>query len=285
LSAASALFAACREPYFNEWTRAERGGRPRVYLLDDGPDNDQLYMLTKLVGGGRGGGWALVGVLPDESHEANAPLQALLRDGRPDLTCYITTDHRPAGAGEVLTCDEPWPGFASPFSTASLLAGSVMGIDVVRLLEGGAFMQRRFAEEPIEVNAALRLAAFSTSPARSLVFWSSALSGIGQWRRRLWQAASSNWEWESFPRVSSHAPTISVAIESWRCDSIILDEVSGSSIPELARRRVAEWLEAQRNAGAPVFSVTLPGSDEASLGQLFQLFLLAADAERRLVRP
>jgi glucose-6-phosphate isomerase len=282
LAPMNAIFTACREPFFNEWTRAERGGRPRIYFLSEGLDNDRLSMLMKLVAGDS---WALVGAAPHApADEFRAPWNVLLRCGRPAIRCLLAGegewDVSDIAAGcEVLTGGQLWPGDASPFSFASLVAGSIMGIDIVRLLEGAAHMQQQFENEPPATSAALTLAAFShSSQDTRLVLWSSAMVGVGQWRNRM----SPEWRWECFPDtlLDTCSAAVSITVDSWRCDAVEAG-LPEESVPVLAERRAAAWLAERRAAALPVASLRLPGHDEASLGQLFQLLLLAANAERR----
>ena len=46
---ARALMESCCAPYHNELSRAERGGRPRVYFEGNNVDNDALSGLLQLV--------------------------------------------------------------------------------------------------------------------------------------------------------------------------------------------------------------------------------------------
>ena len=48
--AARALFEACCHPFHNELGRGDRGGKPRLYFLDRGFDNDATQGLLDLVG-------------------------------------------------------------------------------------------------------------------------------------------------------------------------------------------------------------------------------------------
>ena len=50
---AKAIWESCCQPYYNEWSRAERGGRPRVYFEGNNIDNDHSQALLQLLGSGR----------------------------------------------------------------------------------------------------------------------------------------------------------------------------------------------------------------------------------------
>lgn len=302
LAPAIAVLTACREPYFNEWSRAERGGRPRVYLCGDGLDNDHLSMLGRLVAAGRPGGgspWAMVRLGSKPMSPATRAAWELLSSHGPQIRCPASpsenevgsvAEHRPAEVRET-----PWPGAVSPFCSGALLAGSIMGIDIVRLLEGAEFLQRRVETEPgamqggMEMVAARIVAALRDSRPQRLVVWSRALAGVGEWLRELSLASlglpSSTpiWLIDHFPHErsgeTSPTPTLSLSVEHWRCDSA--PHRLGGTLPAAAAAQVDAWLEERRAAGDGVIDVRMPDHEEASLGQWFQWLLLAHDVARR----
>ena len=60
-----ALMGTCCQPYFNELTRAQRGGRPRMYFGGNNVDNDWSqalleFLRTNSTGDGPEGKWAIV---------------------------------------------------------------------------------------------------------------------------------------------------------------------------------------------------------------------------------
>ena len=62
---ARALMETCCQPYFNELTRAQRGGRPRMYFEGNNVDNDWSqgllqFLRTNTTGDGPEGKWGIV---------------------------------------------------------------------------------------------------------------------------------------------------------------------------------------------------------------------------------
>lgn len=273
---AADLLVACREPYFNEWTRAERGGRPRIHFLPTTLDNDLAAMTASLLARERspdafGGRWAIVGLVPSERDRAFDALWDL-------MTIQLGAD---VCLRQATSADKS----ESPFSTFSLLAGSIMGIDVVRLLEGAVAMQRRFEDEPPAINAAVRLARSLRTYAAlgrrderlQLAVWSQALAQMKWWRSQLSRPLGERpIDVVAFPAVDGEkrTPALSIAVDHWRCDSI-------ADLPLVASERLEAWLDGRRVAGSPTIEVRLPAVDEASLGQFFQFLLLAGE----LCRP
>ncbi len=158
--------SACCEPYFDQLTRAQRGGRLRLIFADHLWDNDAVAGLLELLVQGRSADrledrWALL-TLPEESGghagtpRGGAPFfRALSRFyGRSAWPTYYVRLVRsggpvpwlatlPAGAAEHAVGPQV-AGEFSVFSPAGLLPAACLGLDVVRLLEGAAEMSDRF---------------------------------------------------------------------------------------------------------------------------------------------
>ena len=83
-------------------------------------------------------------------------------------------------------------GRFSVFTAVGLLPASLVGIDVVRLLEGAAAMTRRFRESPVSENPVLQYVAISHlaeeklgATIRILSSWSNQLEAVGLWYDQL----------------------------------------------------------------------------------------------------
>ena len=189
-TAAQALFAAGCHPYHNEQGRGDRGGRPRIYFAGEQFDNDQLAGLLDLLQhepptAPVDGRWGIVVIdsdcrtsaasCDDETTPAAAAFGILLaalrrscRDEPERLEQLVLPIARPqnrlARECELVAIGERFqipPGISSAtavFSAAGLLPGSVMGLDIVRLLEGAAAMKERFRSAPIGDNPPLDFA-------------------------------------------------------------------------------------------------------------------------------
>jgi len=172
-----ALFEACCHPFHNELPRGERGGRPRLSFEGFNMDNDSAQGLLDLVapaGKPRSDDlldrWAVLvvsksgGTLEtavatrlclqkladavghDQKRLAQVVVPVTGKSGRlADLA-------RAIGCPDVFDIPDGVGGRFSVFTAVGLLPAAIVGIDVVRLLEGAAAMNRRFREAPVATN-------------------------------------------------------------------------------------------------------------------------------------
>ena len=83
-------------------------------------------------------------------------------------------------------------GRFSVFTAVGLLPASIVGVDIVRLLEGAAAMTQRFRESPVSENPVLQYVAISHlaekkmgATIRVLSSWSNQLESVGLWYDQL----------------------------------------------------------------------------------------------------
>jgi glucose-6-phosphate isomerase len=182
-----AVLDACCEPYFNELSRGQRGGRPRMYFAGDSLDNDATAGLLTLLTEGRSPDrlddrWAIL-VIDQGGEDAkpaaafrlfSAALRSFYRDDAErvaELIVAITGTARHSGqdAGrsprsglaDRLGCKDRFAlpdgieGGFSAFSVVGLLPAAIAGLDVVRLLEGASAMNDHFLTAPVGRNSVL----------------------------------------------------------------------------------------------------------------------------------
>ena len=213
--AGRAVFNACCHPFHNELSRGERGGKPRLYFVDDRLDNDALQGFLDLVGHGRPAHdcldrWAIVAVDPSTSSNLNILLQLLLAELRRSLHVDRASRVEDLLAEQVVIIAAPGKWGENPpqhgivsaqntlsaeehlnvFSPGILLPASIVGVDIVRLLEGGRAMNERFQTLPPGENPALDFAAIrhltqKNSDGDQLIWWNSALDATKDWRQSL----------------------------------------------------------------------------------------------------
>ena len=174
---ARAIFESCAHPYHNELSRGERGGRPRLSFAGSPLDNDAIQGLLDLVapaGKPRSRDlldqWALV--LADTTGDALgtspglaaatrmflAPLLESVRADRAALADRLVPMVPPTGGlanlaaslgcATVFTIPEDVGEGGSVFTPLGLLPAAVVGIDVVRLLQGAAAMTSAVTGNP-----------------------------------------------------------------------------------------------------------------------------------------
>jgi glucose-6-phosphate isomerase len=183
-----AILDACCEPYFNELSRGQRGGRPRMYFAGDHLDNDATAGLLTLLTEGRSPDrlddrWAILvnNQRGKDSKSAaaafrlfSAALRSFCRDDAERVAELIvpvtgTARHSGQDAGRSprsdldkrLGCKDRFfipdgiEGGFSAFSAVGLLPAAIAGLDVVRLLEGASAMNDHFRTAPVGRNSVL----------------------------------------------------------------------------------------------------------------------------------
>ncbi|HEV3416067.1 MAG TPA: hypothetical protein VG056_04620, partial [Pirellulales bacterium] len=175
-----AMFEACCHPYHNEQGRGDRGGRPRIYFAGSEFDNDALQGVLDLLGHGRKAVtiddcWGVIALGANderlgpeagpganvgnaESAEVAEELESVAT-----LRVLLASLRQSCGGEDEAQARRFVPvsragGPAAVFSAVGLLPGSVMGLDVVRLLEGAAAMNERLRTAPIGDNSPLDFA-------------------------------------------------------------------------------------------------------------------------------
>jgi hypothetical protein len=271
LEAVRCLFATCCHPLHNELPRGERGGRPRLATVDAVLDNDATAAVLDLLehpvavrddligrfavlviadGGGPGLPHAASAVLRCRGEHGDPP------DGdasRPLVICgtAAAVDHLrdslppPAAAWETVAIPSELASGIAPFSGATLLPAAILGVDVVRLLEGAVAALVRIAESPSGENPAAWL-----GRAGSLVGGSSArIDAPARWYAALRTACG----------LGSPAAVARIDGGESRRDRVL--DVAGNPWP--VREAIADA------------SVRMPRIDEHSMGQLLETLLAA----------
>ena len=335
---ARALMEACCEPYFNELSRADRGGRPRMYFEGNNVDNDATTGLLKLVGTGKLASniddrWALVVIsksggtletavafrqfldaLKSSCGNASAIAELVVpitgRDGSLfDLATKLGCNSMfqvPTGVG----------GRFSMFSPVGLLPAAILGIDIVKLLEGAAAMNDHFRNAPIDENIVLQyvgvshLTEIKGATIRVLNVWSKALEATGLWYDQLLAESLGKQLRGATPLTTVNTRDLhsraqqhqegrfdklhtNLIVDQWRTDSLRvghqdddvdrLNDLADKTLPEIMTAAIEGTNQAYKSAGRPTADLHLPQIDESSLGQLFQMLMLATVAEGRLL--
>lgn len=210
---ARALMETCCQPYFNELSRAERGGRPRMYFEGNNVDNDWTqgllsFLRSTSTGNGPEGKWAIVvisksgGTLETASafRQFLAELKQLVgEENLPDYVVPVTGESgKLASLADTIGCKDRYlvpdgvGGRFSVLSAVGLLPAAILGIDVVTLLEGAAAMNGAFRTQPMGSNPVLDYVAVNHLlekergvMTRVLSVWSKSLESAGFWYDQL----------------------------------------------------------------------------------------------------
>ncbi|NDC62797.1 MAG: glucose-6-phosphate isomerase [Planctomycetia bacterium] len=341
-----ALFEACCHPFHNELSRGERGGRPRLSFEGFNIDNDSAQGLLDLLaspGGGPVGDdllnrWALVVVSKSggtlETAAATrlflkALFEAVGGDRRrlAELVVPVTGRTgrladlaRAIGCPDVFDIPDGVGGRFSVFTAVGLLPAAAVGIDVVRLLEGAAAMNRRFRESPVAENPVLQYVGVShlaevemQATIRVLSSWSNRLEAIGLWYDQLLSESLGKAERGATPLTTVTTRDLhsrGQQHQEGRRDKLItnllvgeprrdrlalpklsgiagdedrLDDLVGRTWPDILAAAAAGTNEAYARDRRPTADILLPRIDEHTVGQLLQMLMLATVVEGRLV--
>ncbi|HUE75085.1 MAG TPA: glucose-6-phosphate isomerase [Pirellulaceae bacterium] len=338
---AKALLEACCQPYYNELSRADRGGSPRIYFEGNNIDNDASQGLLHLLGRGKADSldkrWAIVVISKSgetlETAVAFRQFTAALREScasdakqLAQLIVPVTgTSGRLAELAEALGCSPsdtfPVPdgvgGRFSVLSAVGLVPAALMGLDCVRLLEGAAAMNEHFRTAAPADNVVLQyvgtahlLETRRGATIRVLSVWAKGLEYAGLWYDQLLAESLGKQELGATPLTTVNTRDLhsraqqhqegrrdklftNVIVDRWRFDPLAvgksdrdedrLNDIAARTLPELMSAAIQGTNEAYREDGRPTADLHLPACDEWSLGQFFQMLMLATVVEGRLL--
>jgi glucose-6-phosphate isomerase len=208
-------------------------------------------------------------------------------------------------------------GRFSIFSAVGLLPAAILGIDIVRLLQGAAAMNEHFRTAPVGENVVLNyvgvchlLEEFRDVDLRVLSVWAKSLESAGLWYDQLLAESLGKHEMGATPltvvntrdlhsRAQQHQEgtrdklMTNVIVDTWRRSPAVIPEsqndhddlnrLAGKTVPDIMSAAIAGTNQAYRDDRRPTADIRLPAVDEAALGQFFQMMMLATVVEGRLM--
>jgi glucose-6-phosphate isomerase len=318
IAAAQALCAACGHPHHNDLTRGQRGGRPRIYFAPAVPDNDALQALVDVVPHDRlvhtvDDRWGILALadfhngseMSGDGHLLTG-LFSLLWDklqttaaavNETELAVIVAPQHSPLrtlaeqiGLARIANDEAPCETYflaCSFFDAGVLTAASVMGLDVVKLLQGAVAMWDRFTAMPPGDNPALDFAGLCCLMAQRLKvhgfrIW-PAVSALASLAQNLQSPRGGDdllvqWipETVRHDRLSVSMPSTDDGDRKKRKDFLLT---------ELAARQLQTIRENRYAAGEYTVIVKLAAVDEGTIGQLIQLHAISAATQLYLQNP
>lgn len=334
---ARALMEACCHPYHNELSRGERGGWPRIYFEGNNVDNDGTQGLMDLLGRGSAKKvedlWGLVVISKSggtlETAAATRQFLSLLRENWAprELSQFVVPITGPSGRlfelSKALGCDPIFQipdGVGGRFSilcAVGLLPAALMGLNVVKLLEGAAAMNERFRTAPRGENPVLDYVGVCHlmeerrgATIRVLSTWGKGLEAAGFWYDQLLSESLGKQGRGATPltvvntrdlhsRGQQHQEgrrdklITNVIVDGTRRDALAvgrsemdqdqLNDLADKTLPEIMAAAIAGTNQAYREDRRPTADLHLPRLDETALGQFFQMLMLATVVEGRLI--
>lgn len=336
---AKALMEACCDPYWNERSRAHRGMYPRLYFEGNNVDNDSSSALLDLLKSGPKdsveGAWAVAVISKSGGTLETAiafrqylrALEQSLGGDKQKLAKRVVpvtgTSGKLFDLAKAIGCPESFEvpdgvgGRFSILSAVGLLPAAILGLDVLRLLEGAVQMNDRFAsaapgENPVldYVAVCRQMEVLRGANTRVLSVWSKSLESTGLWYDQLLAESLGKHEQGALPltvvntrdlhsRAQQHQEGkrdklfTNVVLENWKWDPLPvgesernqdgLNDLADKTLPDVMRAAIQGTNEAYRLDGRPTADIRLPKADESSLGQFYQMMMLATVLEGRLI--
>jgi glucose-6-phosphate isomerase len=333
---ARALLEALRHAYYNDAPAATRGGRPRIYFEGNNVDNGALVDLMELLRS-RDEKWGIVVISKSGGTlETAAAFRILLRELKDSLSRQAAgksvgefvipvtgTSGKLFELAKALKCPELFDvpdgvgGRFSILSAVGLVPAAVMGLDVVRLLEGASAMNEHFRNKGPADNIVLQyvgvchlMESMRGCATRILSTWGKRLEAVGLWYDQLLAESLGKEERGALPltvvntrdlhsRGQQHqegkrdklitnlvidaAPKGPVKIGASDLNQDGLNELADKTIADVLRAATAGTNQAYLEANRPTADLHLPQLDEFALGQFFQMMMLATVVEGRLI--
>ena len=330
---ARALMEACCHPYHNELSRGDRGLRPRMYFEGNNVDNDASQGLLDLLKADPDSDWSIVVISKSGGTLETAVafrqfLRALIEqvglDRVGDLVVPVTgKSGRLFELSDAIGCPERFEvpdgvgGRFSILSPVGLVPAAMLGLDIVRLLEGAAAMNKHFRTARYEENIVQQFVAASQGMYRQrdcnlrlMSVWAKSLEAVGLWYDQLLAESLGKQEQGATPltvvntrdlhsRAQQHQEgvrdkyIINVLTDSWHRDPLPvgeqtwdqdqLNQLADRTLPEIMNAAIKGTNKAYADDGRPTADLVLPKIDEYHLGQLFQMLMLATVVEGRLM--
>jgi glucose-6-phosphate isomerase len=335
---ARAILESCCDPFYNELPKGERGGRPKIYFAGNNVDNDYtqglLHLLrTTNIAGDPHSKWALVVISKSGGTlETAAALRQFIQEfikafgaeQLPELMIPVTgATGKLADLASAIGCKVRFPvpegvgGRFSIFSAVGLLPAAIMGVDMIKLVEGASQMNDHFRRHPAEENLVMNYVAVNhlmetkrSCQTRVLSAWSNALESAGLWYDQLLAESLGKQELGALPltvvntrdlhsRAQQHQEgrrdklMNNLIVDRYRHDALKigkigwnedgLDAYAGLTLPQVMNAAIQGTNESYTEGRRPSTNLHLPRTDEASLGQFFQMMMIATVLEGRLL--
>ena len=332
---ARALMESCCHPYHNELSRASRGGRPRMYFEGNNVDNDSIQGLLELLKeSGSDDRWGVIVISKSGGTlETAASFRIFMKAlsaqfGEDKLANHIVPvtgktgklfDLATAiGCKDIFHVPDGVGGRFSILSPVGLLPAAVLGIDVVKLLEGAAAMNEHFRSAKVGENVVLDYTALGhgmltkqEANLRVLSVWAKSLESVGLWYDQLLAESLGKAEKGATPltvvntrdlhsRAQQHQEgcrdkfIINLITEKWRQGALVigkseydqdqLNAIAGKTIPQIMTAAIEGTNEAYLEDSRPTADLTISAINESTMGQLFQMLMLATVVEGRIMK-
>lgn len=224
---------------------------------------------------------------------------------------------REALSTEVFLIPPDIGGRYSIFTACGLLPAAVLGIDIVNLLKGASAMTAHFRSESLGSNLVMDYVGVCHlmekergATIRVLSLWDHSMEAFGFWHDQLLAESLGKAELGATPLTAVNTRDLhsrGQQHQQGRRDKLItnvilkrvrreplpvsfsnydqdgLNEIGNRTLPEIMKAAMEGTNRAYREDNRPTTNIYLPGADAASLGQMYQMFMLATTLEGYLL--
>ncbi|MEN1681901.1 MAG: glucose-6-phosphate isomerase [Planctomycetota bacterium] len=329
---ARALLEALCHPYYNEVPPTLRNQRPKMYFEGNNVDNGAAQGLLDVLGSDTDPWGVVVISKSGGTLETAASFRVFLREleaslsGDASLADFVVPVTGTSGKlfelSQSIGCQEVYEvpdgvgGRFSVLSAVGLLPAALMGVDIVKLLEGAQAMNEHFAKAPLGENAVLDYTAVSClleetegCTTRILSTWGKRCEAIGLWYDQLLAESIGKQERGALPltivntrdlhsRGQQHQEgrrdklITNLIVEGYDREPLAvgesernqdkLNELADKTLPDILSAAIAGTNQAYREVDRPTADIVLPTLDEFHVGALLQMLMLATVVEGRI---
>jgi glucose-6-phosphate isomerase len=221
------------------------------------------------------------------------------------------------GCKEIFPVPDGVGGRFSVLSAVGLLPAAILGLDVQRLLAGAAAMNEHFRTAPPEHNVVLNYVGVCHlmenrcgCDVRVLSTWGKRLEAFGLWYDQLLAESLGKQEHGALPLtivntrdlhsrgqqhqegkrnklitnlIEDHSNRDPAVVGKSELNQDQLNELADKTLPDILAAAIAGTNQAYRDDHRPTADIRLPMLHEHTLGQLFQMLMLATVVEGRLI--
>lgn len=221
------------------------------------------------------------------------------------------------GCSEIFNVPDGVGGRFSVLSAVGLMPAAFLGLDCMQLLEGAVAMNEHFKTAPVSENVVLQYVAVNhllhvhrQKTIRVMSVWSKALESVGLWYDQLLAESNGKDGLGVTPLTTVNTRDLhsrhqqhqqgrndkvfnNIIVENYRSDHLgvgnsdrnqdTLNDIADKNLPEIMSAAIKGTNDALHEDGRPTTNLILPSINTHTLGQLFQMLMIATVIEGRLL--
>ncbi|MDG2220753.1 MAG: glucose-6-phosphate isomerase [Rubripirellula sp.] len=221
------------------------------------------------------------------------------------------------GCSEIFNVPDGVGGRFSVLSAVGLMPAAFLGLDCMQLLEGAVAINEHFKTAPVSENVVLQYVAVNhllhmhrQKSIRVMSVWSKALESVGLWYDQLLAESNGKHGLGVTPLTTVNTRDLhsrhqqhqqgrndkvfnNIIVENYRSDHLgvgnsdrnqdTLNDIADKTLPEIMSAAIKGTNDALHEDGRPTTDLILPSINTHTLGQLFQMLMIATVIEGRLL--